>query len=119
MKITKNKWLEGWHTQIEDIRRLGLGGREKNQRQNRGIIMARKFKPGDKVQIVKQLGSAEFLKGFHIGIKGIVTNNYFPGGGFNGEYPYEVRRLGKKKDVCDVFQAGELKLVKRGNKMKK
>lgn len=79
--------------------------------------MARKFKTGDRVEVVSVLKNETPLpSGFFIGIKGLITN--FDSGD-SGGYPYEVdHRDVKGKGVYGNFNARELKLVKRGNKKK-
>jgi len=72
--------------------------------------MARKFKIGDTVQVIKNVGGKEGLldNSFKTGHRGTVTEycNNVP-------YPYEVKR---KNGICQWFKPQELKLIKRGTK---
>lgn len=68
--------------------------------------MARKFRNGDKVKVVKECGSYEFEEGVRIGNVGIVVD--YVG---NTQYPYCVK-LQKNGEVY-VFNVRELELIKR------
>lgn len=73
--------------------------------------MARKFKIGDTVQVIKDVGNktGDLLGGdFKIGHRGIVT-------GYDNteDYPYNVKR---KNGKYQLFKVQELKLIKRGTK---
>ncbi len=69
--------------------------------------MARKFKVGDKVRVIKKYGGDSFDGGFNIRSKGTVIE-YQPE--YRSRYPYSVRnsRCGTVGD----FNAKELELVK-------
>jgi len=67
--------------------------------------MARKFKVGDTVEVVKELGSYSQSSFFRIGHRGKVTDYES-----NEEYPYTVKR---RNGMINQFKAQELKLIKR------
>jgi len=68
--------------------------------------MARKFRNGDKVKVVKECGPCEFEEGVRIGNVGIVVD--YDAGVL---YPYRVK-LQKNGEVY-VFGVRELELIKR------
>lgn len=78
---------------------------------NRGIEMARKFKIGDIIQVVKDVGGKigdTLGNSFKVGHRGTIT-------GYDSieDYPYSARR---KNGNYEQFKVQELKLIKRGTK---
>lgn len=71
--------------------------------------MARKFKIGNKVEIVKQSGEEDLPIYFKKGIRGTVIDYEDE----NNEYPYVIKR---RDGHHGNFNARELKLIKRKEK---
>lgn len=67
--------------------------------------MARKFKIGDTVQVVKCVGNEAFVSWFKEGHRGVVID-------YDGsDYPYAVKR---KNGFTSYFKPQELKLIRKG-----
>lgn len=68
--------------------------------------MARKFKIGDRVKVIKFTGTEKSSGCFKIGQQGTITD-YYP----EVPYPYTVKKLRRKQ--VEYFHARELELVKK------
>lgn len=71
--------------------------------------MARKFKVGDIVEVVRRVGIVPLREDFGEGCHGVIVE-YNKG----EDYPYVANKLKSECEICSDFDACELKLIKRG-----